>query len=330
MTRSKRLLRFGCAVAFFLAPIALLAGCATSRDDVPATTPAVQNIASTAPVGKPVAAAGNSIARRTSAASSSLLSNAKPACKVRSDSVAWEYRAGACRNGFLYGEGKAVSVDGQRHYQGGFADGAFHGQGSYDWGNGVQYTGAFVRGAKSGRGAIAYTDNRKYMGDFQDNVYHGQGVYTDADGSVYQGEFRNGRFNGRGTYTWANGDKYTGQFRDDLMEGEGAYLRANGEQYSGSFKQNEREGMGVYRWPNGDRYQGAFRGNEMNGEGTYYHADGAQYVGYFLNGKRHGSGRLVSADGEYRQQWNRGEKNAEERLPRPVEDAKAPVATGPH
>lgn len=317
-------LRFetGPMAATLVAMLFLLSGCATNRNDAPVTTSKPQNTSSTR---APVPAAGNKSVKRAPAASS-VIGNPKSACKVRSDSVAWEYRAGPCRNGFLHGEGEAASADGQRQYRGGFADGVFHGQGSYDWGNGVRYEGAFVRGTKSGRGTIVYADNRKFTGDFQNNLYHGKGVYTDADGSVYEGEFRHGRFNGRGIYTWVNGDNYTGQFKDDLMEGEGVYQRANGEKYSGPFRKNERDGIGHYTWPNGDRYEGAFRSNEMNGEGTYTYADGSRYIGAFADGKKHGPGRLVSGGAEYRQQWERGEKTAEEPLPSLVENAKAPIA----
>lgn len=305
----------------WIAALVLLSGCATSGNDTPVTASKSQNTAKTR---APVPAAGNKGALRAPAVASATASP-KPGCKVRSDSVAWEYRAGPCRNGFLHGEGEAASVDGQRHYHGGFADGAFHGQGNYDWGTGVRYEGAFVRGTKSGRGTISYADNRKYSGDFQNNLYHGKGVYTDADGSVYEGEFRRGQFNGRGIYTWVNGDSYAGQFRDDLMEGEGVYQRANGEKYTGPFRRNERDGLGHYVWPNGDHYEGAFRGNEMNGEGTYTHADGSRYTGSFANGKKHGSGRLVSKGAVYRQQWEQGEKTAEELLPSSTESAKAPA-----
>ena len=48
---------------------------------------------------------------------------------------------------------------------------------------------------------------------------------------------------------------------------------------------------------------------------TYFHADGTKYIGQFLNGKKHGRGRLVAATGEFRQQWEQGQKIGEEKAP---------------
>jgi hypothetical protein len=304
--------------AVVIAALTLLSACATGRNDNGAGT-APHTVAGTS-VPAPVRGAGigmdNTLrgspkaARRPVPAAAS-----KTPCKIKGDSVAWVHLSGHCQNGYAHGQGRAESVDGLRHYSGGFTAGNFDGEGSYDWGNGVHYAGRFVRGAKTGRGTIVYPDNRKYAGEFKGNLYHGAGRYTEADGSVYDGAFSAGRFHGRGIYVWANGDKYTGQFRDDLMDGDGVYLRANGETYAGQFSKNERNGAGTYQWPGGDRYVGAFRDNEINGEGTYHHADGTKYVGQFLNGKKHGWGRLIAATGEFRQHWEQGQKIGEEKVP---------------
>src|SRR5207245_9172315 len=101
----------------------------------------------------------------------------KQACKVKKDSVEWVHISGAWKNGYAHGAGRARSVDGRRSYAGMFVDGAFSGQGDYDWGNGVRYTGEFLNGRKSGFGTLAYPNNRKYTGGFKDNAYQGEGTY---------------------------------------------------------------------------------------------------------------------------------------------------------
>lgn len=296
-------------VAIVSAALGLQFACATGRNDSVHAPPAVAGTSVPAPVKGTGTGVDNTSRRRVP------VDATKQSCKIKDDNVAWVHLSGPCQNGHAHGQGRAASVDGQRHYSGGFAAGRFDGEGSYDWGNGIRYAGRFVRGAKTGRGTIVYPDNRQYAGEFKDNLYNGTGRYTEADGSVYEGEFSAGRFHGRGAYVWANGDKYNGQFRDDLMDGNGVYTRANGETYTGQFRKNERNGTGTYTWPGGDRYTGAFRDNEVNGEGTYFHADGTKYTGQFLNGKKHGRGRLVAATGEFRQQWEQGQKIGEEKAP---------------
>lgn len=287
-----------------------LSGCATSSND--SKFEAEARTAAPSPMAAPKQVA---VAAVKKSASSPYSRPAPQRCKIQNDSVAWIQIRGACHNGLAQGQGEARSTDNIRGYRGGFANGAFHGEGRYDWGNGIYYTGAFERGIKNGRGSIVYPDTRRYVGDFKDDLYHGRGVYTETDGSVYEGEFRAGRFSGRGDYRWTNGDHYTGEFLNDGMEGAGVYRRANGERYAGSFKNNLRQGQGTYHWPNGDHYTGEFRDNEIEGEGVYTHADGSRYMGNFQAGKKHGKGRLLSAQGEWRQHWQHGVKLSEEVMP---------------
>src|SRR3989441_10449079 len=78
----------------------------------------------------------------------------KQACKVKKDSVEWVHVSGRCKNGYAHGAGQARSVDGRRSYAGMFVDGALSGQGDYDWGNGVRYTGEFLNGRKRDRKSV--------------------------------------------------------------------------------------------------------------------------------------------------------------------------------
>jgi len=245
-------------------------------------------------------------------------------CKVRKNSVEWVYVSGGCRNGYAHGRGRARSVDGRRTYVGMFADGAFSGEGEYDWGNGVRYVGHFLNGRRNGSGTLTYPDSRKYSGQFKDNVYHGEGTYIDADGAKYVGQFKSGYFHGEGVYTWPNGDVYTGRFKANQMDGTGSLVRANGDRYVGTFENNEMNGTGTYTWSNGDAYAGGFRNDKMSGEGTYSYANGMKYAGAFKDGRKHGAGVLTTESGRIRQQWRDGEKIAEE----PPMDAPGSAATG--
>jgi hypothetical protein len=236
---------------------------------------------------------------------------AQSACKVRKNVVEWVYISGGCRNGYAHGLGRARSVDGARSYSGMFVDGRFSGEGEYDWGNGVRYTGRFLKGQRNGPGSLVYP-GRSYSGQFKDNVYDGEGTYVDADGARYVGQFQSGSFHGQGAYTWPNGDVYIGRFKANRMDGSGRLDRANGDRYVGALENNEMSGGGTYTWSNGDAYVGHFRNDRMNGEGTYTYADGMKYRGTFKHGRKHGSGALTTESGEIRQQWRDGEKVAEE------------------
>jgi hypothetical protein len=237
----------------------------------------------------------------------------KQACKVKKDSVEWVHISGGCKNGYAHGAGRARSVDGRRSYAGMFVDGAFSGQGDYDWGNGVRYIGEFLNGRKTGFGILAYPNNRKYTGRFKDNAYQGEGTYIDADGSKYAGAFENGYFHGLGTYTWASGDVYTGRFEANRMNGKGSYARTDGDRYDGGFKNNQMDGDGTYTWSNGDAYTGRFENDKMNGKGTYTYANGAKYSGEFKDGRKHGRGVLTIGPSEIKQQWWNGLKITEDR-----------------
>jgi hypothetical protein len=237
---------------------------------------------------------------------------AQSACKVRKNVVEWVYISGGCRNGYAYGFGRARSVDGRRSYSGMFADGHFSGEGEYDWGDGVRYTGRFLNGRRNGPGNLVYPDGRSYSGQFKDNVYDGKGTYVDADSARYVGQFRSGSFHGEGTYTWPNGDVYIGRFKANRLDGVGRFDRTSGDRYEGTLENNEMSGSGTYTWSNGDGYVGHFRNDRMNGEGMYTYADGVKYRGTFKDGRKHGLGTLMTPSGEIRQQWRDGEKVAEE------------------
>jgi hypothetical protein len=233
-------------------------------------------------------------------------------CAIVAGAVPWIHVRGACRQGYAHGDGEARSRDGRRRYRGRFQNGAFHGKGIYEWGDGTIYRGDFVNGRKAGQGAISHPDGSSYEGQFKEDLYHGAGIYRAADGSSFRGEFQDGAFHGRGIYQWVGGEHYEGGFRQNDMAGEGIFRWRTGESYVGEFLVNQPHGTGTYRWPDGVKYTGRFENGEINGDGSLVDNDGTKYVGRFRKGEKHGPGRLVLRTGEIRQQWENGRKVTEE------------------
>ena len=72
-------------------------------------------------------------------------------------------------------------------YEGGFAGGLRHGEGTYRFADGDVFAGSWVRGEK-----------------------HGPGEYTWADGRRYIGAWRRNRQDGKGHFEWPSGHSYSG------------------------------------------------------------------------------------------------------------------------
>lgn len=79
-------------------------------------------------------------------------SESQTSCRVRLPDLAGSYE-GECRGGKAHGQGKAVGRD---TYEGEFARGLPHGNGTYTWANGDFYEGEFVKGAKEGNGKMVF------------------------------------------------------------------------------------------------------------------------------------------------------------------------------
>ncbi|KAJ1484687.1 hypothetical protein T484DRAFT_1621336 [Baffinella frigidus] len=118
-------------------------------------------------------------------------------------------------------------------YDGGFAGGLRHGEGSYSFADGDRFTGMWARGKKHGHGEYCWADGRKYVGHWRNNSQarihtahgkkHGHGEYCWADGRKYVGHWRNNsqahRCTGHGEYCWADGRKYVGHWRNNSQAG---------------------------------------------------------------------------------------------------------------
>ena len=81
---------------------------------------------------------------------------------------------------------------------------------SFEWNDGVFYTGEFLDGEAHGFGTM---------------VFPGIGTYT--------GYFNNGKREGLGTFTWDIGDSYVGTWFDDMMYGDGTYTFSDGYMVQG-------------------------------------------------------------------------------------------------
>jgi hypothetical protein len=119
--------------------------------------------------------------------------------------------SGNCRNGI----GVFVSPARER-YEGEFADGDRHGQGTQYRANGqVEYRGSFRDDQRNGIGAYYFANGDRYVGPFVANLPNGKGTYYFADGDRFVGQFRDGQRNGPGTLTHPDGTSETAVYKDD-------------------------------------------------------------------------------------------------------------------
>ena len=213
-------------------------------------------------------------------------------------------------------------------YEGGFKNGARHGQGTFCWPNGIKYVGPFVNGLCHGEGILYHPD-----GTTEKITYNNGNIINRApnikketypDGAWYEGEFKNGSRHGNGTFCWTNGIKYVGPFINGLCHGEGILYYPDGTSkkvsyengarksifpnnirkdyndgswYEGELKNDLHHGQGIYRWSDGAWYQGSFENNQRHGQGTFCWANGDKYVGGWNNGSMHGNGIIYYNNG---------------------------------
>ena len=181
-------------------------------------------------------------------------------------------------------------------------DGYTNGWGTVQWfrdgiaGNSV--TGTYLKGGRSGKVKVRYSNGDVYEGFLENSgLKSGQGTYTFASGNKYVGEFKDDNFNGQGTYTWTNGNKYVGEFKDDKRNGQGTYTYASGDKYVGEHKDGKRNGQGTFTFASGNKYVGEFKDDNFNGQGTFALTSGDKYVGEFKDGKFNGQGTIHSSNG---------------------------------
>jgi hypothetical protein len=94
-------------------------------------------------------------------------------------------------------------------YEGAFVAGAKHGRGTERIANEEEYEGEFVQGQREGKGKLRMTSSEgkvSYEGLFKAGLMHGDGVLT-TEQATLQGEFRDGLLY-RGTMTGKSGRKF--------------------------------------------------------------------------------------------------------------------------
>jgi hypothetical protein len=150
----------------------------------------------------------------------------KQACAVSIPLQSAHY-SGGCQNGKAHGHGLAIGKD---IYEGEFANGLPHGQGTYTWLDKNCFTGQFINGVPQVPHVGCYVaDPRlrgRYDGECLSGKAHGRGKAKGID--LYQGEFIGGVLNGKGTYVQPNGDRYVGQFKEGEISGRGMMIYADG------------------------------------------------------------------------------------------------------
>lgn len=124
-------------------------------------------------------------------------------------------------------------------YTGDMLDGLFHGNGRFEWNDGMSYDGEWAHGVQTGYGTFTWANGNVYEGEWLNGAMHGTGTLTWAEGDIYSGEWTEGIRTGYGTYYWPNGDVYEGEWVDGVRTGQGTLTFANGIVWSGYWENNE-------------------------------------------------------------------------------------------
>jgi hypothetical protein len=230
----------------------------------------------------------------------------------------WE---GTFVGGQLQGEG-TCSVDCAK-YKGGFADGAYSGEGQLIEADGAEYTGAWRNGLRHGHGRQHLADGSEYVGEWAAGERHGRGVWRHARRdevetwraetpafsasaiAEYDGEWRHGAMEGEGHLTYLVGSTYEGQLSRGVYHGHGVLRTIDGREVEGTFVDGRATGHATVLLASGELYEGELLEDERHGRGRCVYANGDVYEGEWQHGARHGArGRMVYArSGAYEGGW---------------------------
>lgn len=155
-----------------------------------------------------------------------------------------------------------------------------HGQGTYSYGTGFQYTGQWQNGLKHGFGKFVACDGSCFEGQFNAGEISGPGKRTWPDGSWFEGQFVLGEMSGRGRYAHKMKDlTYEGEFKHNKFHGKGK-LVSGGYEYIGDFENHKRHGQGEQVWRSGSSYEGQWSCGRRQGLGkSYDNESGVTYEG---------------------------------------------------
>lgn len=87
--------------------------------------------------------------------------------------------------------------------------------------------------------SFEWDDGIYYTGEFFDGEAHGFGIMTFPGTGIYTGYFNNGKREGLGTFNWDVGDSYVGTWFNDMMCGNGTYTFADGYMVQGVWEDNQ-------------------------------------------------------------------------------------------
>ena len=104
-----------------------------------------------------------------------------------------------------------------------------HGQGTYKYKDGKQYSGDWKNGRQHGKGTVRFLNGTVYVGDFMHNKKHGKGEFIYSTGEHYVGDFYANLRHGRGKFTFEDGSWYEGQYHNSVPHGKGVICDANGD-----------------------------------------------------------------------------------------------------
>eukprot|EP01127_Copromyxa_protea_P011264 TRINITY_DN2825_c0_g1_i3.p1 TRINITY_DN2825_c0_g1~~TRINITY_DN2825_c0_g1_i3.p1 ORF type:complete len:760 (-),score=156.03 TRINITY_DN2825_c0_g1_i3:132-2411(-) len=194
------------------------------------------------------------------------------------------------------GQGTLKLVNPPVVYEGTFASGKFHGNGSLTTPEG-NYIGEFESGVKHGQGKMTFNDGREYTGSWKQDAFHGKGVLS-SPSLHYKGEFRKGLFEGDGTLTIGdNVSTYTGQFKAGQKHGKGKEScdpqKSRYVSYQGEFSHNVPHGSGAMTLTSGDFYVGQFQHGQPHGTGKYVTSKGATIDGKWRDSTLDGKGSML-------------------------------------
>jgi hypothetical protein len=83
------------------------------------------------------------------------------------------------------------------------------------------YTGEWINGKRTGRGAEEFSDGKSYIGQFKNGEKHGKGLAYLPNGITYTGEWKEGKRHGQGKMSLPGDSGYEGAWREDKPHGEG-------------------------------------------------------------------------------------------------------------
>jgi hypothetical protein len=218
------------------------------------------------------------------------------------------------KNGRVIGldDGSESTLGQGGHYIGDWDDelGVPSGAGRMDWDNGVSYEGQWAKGKLHGEGSKLYSRGGGYVGNWVENQRQGEGVCLFAGKFGYEkwtGTFLADQPHGNGKMLYQDGVE--GEFEFDmgtplstpalgfegplsnLDDGSPSTLGIAGY-YKGGWCADSTapDGFGIMQWENGIEYKGMWKKGLYHGHGRKLYSRGGGYEGAWVNGQREGLG----------------------------------------